>query len=92
VEALEHGLLDEKVFSTIADTINEIRGEKVITAREILDEALSRNYRRLARKILALALEDKSLASSEVMDILARIGSIVMSGITSDRSLKPVEG
>ncbi|GAY25815.1 hypothetical protein ATG_10180 [Desulfurococcaceae archaeon AG1] len=92
VEALEHGLLDEKAFSAIADTINEIRGERVITVREILDEALSRNYRRLARKILALALEDKSLASSEVMDIIARIGSIAMPSTTSDRSLKSVEG
>ncbi|MEM2552291.1 MAG: hypothetical protein QXE02_02095, partial [Sulfolobales archaeon] len=69
------------------DAINEIRGERVITAREILDETLSRNYRRLARKILALALEDKSLASSEVMDILVKIKSIARFNNTNETKL-----
>lgn len=80
VEALERGFFDERISSTMANIINEIRGDNAITAKEILDGVLSRNYRRVAKKILALILEDRSLASSEIIDILDRIGSIIKQG------------
>ncbi len=72
VDAFERGCIDEKTSQLIANTINEIRGGEGITAKEILVEALSRNYRRLARKILALILEEKSLASDETTEILTK--------------------
>jgi len=57
--------------------VEVLGGRKGIDEGEVAGEIRSGNFRRLARKILALVLEGRSLASKELYEVLASVEDLI---------------
>jgi len=65
------------IASELVELVRTLGGGEVIGEEEVAGEISAGNYRRLARKILALILEGRSLASRELHDILAGVEGLI---------------
>jgi len=61
------------IAGELVELVRTLGGGRGIDEAEVIGEISSGNYRRLARKALALILEGKSLASKELRDIIAAV-------------------
>jgi len=77
VKAIEMRGADDMLIRSIRDLIRSSRAREIVSEEEIKSEIASRNIRRVARKILAIMLEERSLASDDISSIISRIEEII---------------
>ena len=63
----------------LVDSLKDLLGKKIIEHEEVMNELRSRNHKRLAKKILSLSLENKSIASQDISDFIESLRSILRS-------------
>lgn len=77
VKAIEMRGVDDMLIRSIRDLVRSSRAREIVSEEEIKSEISSRNIRRVARKILAIMLEERSLASDDISSIISRIEEII---------------
>ncbi|MEZ0290651.1 MAG: hypothetical protein ABWJ42_06140 [Sulfolobales archaeon] len=61
---------------TLAEKINSLKGSRVISSEEIAKELRSKNIKRLIKKILSLALEERSLLDRDIENIVKTLREV----------------
>ncbi|MEM1611264.1 MAG: hypothetical protein QXQ57_06435, partial [Sulfolobales archaeon] len=74
-ETLSQRAHDPEVVKRILEIMRSIRGS-AIDEEEISNELSTGNFKRIAKKILALIFEGKSLASNEIIDLIEMVERI----------------
>lgn len=75
-ETLSQRKYDPNIVRKVSELVRSVRGGEVIDEEEISSELSAGNFKRIARKILALIFEGKSLASNEIIDLEERVEKI----------------
>jgi hypothetical protein len=75
-ETLSQRKYDPNIVRQVSELVRSVRGGEVIDEEEISSELSAGNFKRIARKILALIFEGKSLASNEIIDLVERVEKI----------------
>jgi len=75
-ETLSQRKYDPNIVRKVSELVRSVRGGEVIDEEEISSELSAGNFKRIARKILALIFEGKSLASNEIIDLVERVEKI----------------